>query len=77
MSGRMPDGFRQPALVGPPEEVEGTGPVQDELRAAIREARGRLIDLLEDGRDPQKDDAYQRLEAEVTRLKARLKEEQA
>jgi hypothetical protein len=58
MRDRTPDGFRQPALVGPPEEVEGSGPMQDELRTAIGEVRGRLIDLLETGRDPQGDNAY-------------------
>jgi hypothetical protein len=76
MRDRMPDGFRQPALIGPPEEVEGEGPVQDQLRTAIREARGRLIDVLEAGQDPQQNDAYQWLEAEVTRLKAELGEPQ-
>jgi hypothetical protein len=71
------DGFQGFYSIGPPEEVEGEGLVQDELRAAIREARGRLIDLLEAGKDPQGDDAYQRFEAEVTRLKAVLEKEQA
>lgn len=53
--------------VHPPEDDHG----DPELGAAIGEVGGRLMDLLEVGRDPQTDAEHQRLEHRVTELRAR------
>lgn len=62
--------------VHPLEEFGGEGPEWDELRRLDGEARAALVEVLEDGRDPQADEQYRALEDRVTELKARLQEEQ-
>lgn len=56
------------------EEVVGDGPLQDELRQAIGEARGAMLDIMRQGGNPWQDEHYQAKEARATELKEQLRE---
>ncbi len=56
------------------EEVVGDGPLQDELRQAIGEARGAMLDIMRQGGNPWQDEHYQAREARATELKEQLRE---
>ncbi len=59
---------------GIPEEVVGDGPLQEELRQAIGEARGAMLDIMRQGGNPWQDEHYRAKEARATELKEQLRE---
>ncbi len=64
----------RPERVGIRAEVVGDGPLQDELRQAIGETRGAMLDIMRQGGNPWQDEHYQAKEARATELKEQLRE---